>query len=45
VLQISELLAQKIITLRDELGGYKEPQNPLSEMLSFNKEIEHVKLE
>ncbi len=26
ILQISELLAQKIITLREELGGFKEPQ-------------------
>ena len=26
ILQISEPLAQKIITLRDELGGFKEPQ-------------------
>jgi phosphatidylserine/phosphatidylglycerophosphate/cardiolipin synthase-like enzyme len=27
ILQISEPLAQKIITLRDELGGFKEPQD------------------
>jgi len=26
ILQISELLAQKIITLREELGGFKEPK-------------------
>ena len=26
ILQISEPPARKIITLRDELGGYKEPQ-------------------
>jgi len=26
ILQISELLAQKIITLREELGGFKKPQ-------------------
>jgi DNA uptake protein ComE-like DNA-binding protein len=25
-LQLSESLAQKIIALREELGGYKEPQ-------------------
>jgi DNA uptake protein ComE-like DNA-binding protein len=25
ILQISELLARKIIALRDELGGFKEP--------------------
>ena len=27
ILQISESLAQKIIALRDELGGFKEPQD------------------
>ncbi|GAH78169.1 unnamed protein product [marine sediment metagenome] len=26
ILQITEFLAQKIIALRDELGGFKEPQ-------------------
>jgi len=26
ILKISESLAQKIITLREELGGFKEPQ-------------------
>ena len=26
ILQISELLAQKIIALREELGGFKDPQ-------------------
>jgi DNA uptake protein ComE-like DNA-binding protein len=29
ILQISEPLAQKIITLRNELGGFKEPQDLL----------------
>ncbi|GAI11430.1 unnamed protein product, partial [marine sediment metagenome] len=27
ILQISELLARKIIALRDKLGGFKEPQD------------------
>ena len=27
ILQISEPLAQKIITLREELGGFKDPQD------------------
>ena len=27
ILQISELLTQKIIALREELGGFKDPQD------------------
>ncbi len=37
ILQISEALAQKIITLRDKLGGFKEPKelNQILELTNF----------
>ena len=45
ILQISKPLVQKIITLREELGGFKEPQN-LSQLLEItNLEWEEWKEE